>query len=197
MSLAPFVGEQVQNCRRRQRLRHDTLTRFFALHAGVLPGLLVVFLALHVAIFRKHGIHPKQEDPKKDCYFWPDQVLRDAVACLAVLAVVYVLCDDAGFLRRCEPGGSEGGSREISGAHLTAPADPANKFSACAPEWYFLFLFQFLKFFHGEDAERIGVLYIPGAAMGVLFLMPILGRWKLGHRFNVLFLVVLLLGQAT
>ncbi|MGC3972042.1 MAG: cytochrome c [Pirellulales bacterium] len=57
-----------------------------------------------------------------------------------------------------------------------------------------MFLFQFLKFFHGEDAERIGALYIPGAVMGVLFLMPILGRWKLGHRFNVLFLVILLAG---
>ncbi len=30
--------------------------------------------------------------------------------------------------------------------------------------------------------------------MGVLFLMPILGRWKLGHRFNVGFLCVVMLG---
>ena len=34
------------------------------------------------------------------------------------------------------------------------PADPSNKFSAARPEWYFLFLFQFLKFFHG----RVGIM---------------------------------------
>ena len=38
---------------------HHTLTRFFALHAGVLPALLVLVLALHLALFRKHGVtHP-------------------------------------------------------------------------------------------------------------------------------------------
>ena len=41
---------------------HHTLTRFFALHAGVLPGLLIVFLVLHVALFRRHGICYKQPD---------------------------------------------------------------------------------------------------------------------------------------
>ena len=35
---------------------HHTLTRFFALHAGVLPAALVFFLVLHVALFRRHGI---------------------------------------------------------------------------------------------------------------------------------------------
>ena len=65
-----------------------TLTRFFALHVGVLPALLVGFLVIHVALFRRHGLHAKLPSKKPDCYFWPDQVLKDAVACLAVLAVV-------------------------------------------------------------------------------------------------------------
>jgi ubiquinol-cytochrome c reductase cytochrome b subunit len=195
MSLVPFVGEQVQKLVvGGSDYGHHTLTRFFALHAGVLPGLLIAFLVLHVAIFRKHGIHPKKEDPKKDCYFWPDQVLRDAVACLAVLAVVMFCVMMPVFFGDVSWDEAKADPGAHLGAHLTAPADPANKFSAARPEWYFLFLFQFLKFFHGEDAERIGALYIPGAVMGVLFLMPILGKWKLGHRFNVLFLFVLLIG---
>lgn len=202
MSLVPFVGEPLQKLVvGGGEYGHHTLTRFFALHAGVLPALLIGFLVLHVAIFRKHGIHPKKLDPKRDCYFWPDQVLKDAVACLAVLLVV-LFCigmpvifghgDGTTFDERLAQAKADPGAH--LGAHLTAPADPSNAFSAARPEWYFLFLFQFLKFFHGEDAERIGALYIPGAVMGVLFLMPILGRWKLGHRFNVLFLVVLLAG---
>ena len=197
MSLVPVVGEHIQKLVvGGSEYGHHTLTRFFALHAGVLPGLLVMFLVMHVAIFRKHGIHPKKEDPSKDCYFWPDQVLKDAVACLAVTAVVLflvakplILGDVSMETVKQDPGAH-------LGAHMTAPADPSNKFSAARPEWYFLFLFQFLKFFHGESAERWGAIYIPGILMGVLFLMPLIGRWKLGHRFNVAFLFIVMLGAA-
>lgn len=195
MSLVPVVGEMLQKVVvGGSEYGHHTLTRFFALHAGLLPLLLIVFLVLHVAIFRKHGIHAKKRDISKDCYFWPDQVLRDAVACLAVLAVVLACVAWPVISGHVDMETAKADPGAHLGAHLTAPADPANKFSAARPEWYFLFLFQFLKFFHGEDAERWGALYIPGIVMGVLFLMPILGRWKLGHRFNVLFLFVLLIG---
>jgi ubiquinol-cytochrome c reductase cytochrome b subunit len=153
---------------------HHTLTRFFAMHAGVLPAALVGLLVVHVALFRKHGIHATKPDAKPATTFWPDQVLRDAVACLAVLAVVLGLV-------------------VWKGAELGAPADPASPYSAARPEWYFLFLFQFLKYFTGST-EAIGAIYAPGLVMAVLFLMPIIGRWKLGHRFNILFLCVLLLG---
>ena len=195
MSLVPVIGEHVQKLVvGGSEYGHHTLTRFFALHAGVLPALMVGFLALHIAIFRKHGIHPKKEDPRKDCYFWPDQVLKDAVACLAVLCAVLFLIGMPVFLGQIDVETAKADPGAHLGAHLTAPADPSNKFSAARPEWYFLFLFQFLKFFHGEGDERLGAIYIPGAVMGVLFLMPIVGRWKLGHRFNVLFLFVLMLG---
>ncbi|HMP04886.1 MAG TPA: cytochrome b N-terminal domain-containing protein, partial [Lacipirellulaceae bacterium] len=33
---------------------HHTLTRFFALHVGVLPGLMMVLLAVHIGLFRRH-----------------------------------------------------------------------------------------------------------------------------------------------
>ena len=81
------------------------------------------------------------------------------------------------------------------GAELGAPADPANPYSAARPEWYFLFLFQFLKYFHGET-EVFGAIVIPGLVMGMLFLMPLIGRWKLGHGFNVGLLAVLGIGVA-
>ena len=70
---------------------HHTLTRFFALHAGVLPASLVALVVGHIYLFRKHGIHVKEPRPKRDSYFWPDQVLKDAIACLAVLLAVVIL----------------------------------------------------------------------------------------------------------
>src|SRR5205814_8645997 len=65
---------------------HHTLTRFFALHAGVLPGAIIALLVGHIYLFRRHGLTAKEPRRRPDAAFWPDQVLKDAVACLAVLA---------------------------------------------------------------------------------------------------------------
>ncbi|HUY88711.1 MAG TPA: cytochrome b N-terminal domain-containing protein [Pirellulales bacterium] len=192
MGIVPVVGPSVQKLVvGGVDYGHHTLTRFFALHAGVLPALLVGFLVLHVAMFRKHGIHAAKHD-RPDATFWPDQVLKDAVACLAVLAVVLF------FAIRPALSGSHGEAPlgDYLGAELGAPADPSNEYSAARPEWYFLFLFQFLKLFEGlgEQGELVGAIVVPGAVMGLLALMPIVGRWKLGHRFNIGLLVCLLIG---
>ena len=37
-------------------------------------------------------------------------------------------------------------------------------------------------------------IIVPGVLLGVLAVMPFIGNWRLGHRFNVAFLLVLLLG---
>ena len=172
---------------------HHTLTRFFALHAGFLPGTLIAFLVVHLTLFRKHGLCAKQPLKKPDCMFWPDQVLKDVVAMLAVLAVVMgvILLPAVRAMlegRPVVPG-------EL-GAELGAPADPSQPYAAARPEWYFLFLFQFLKVFEGWGAngEFLGAIVVPGVVLGMMFLMPFFGRWNLGHRFNVLFTLAILVG---
>ncbi|MDZ4657368.1 MAG: cytochrome b N-terminal domain-containing protein [Bythopirellula sp.] len=156
---------------------HLTLTRFLALHAGVLPGLLIAMLVPHLLLFRRHGLHVKDPQHAPDTTFWPDQVLKDSVAALGVLVTVLMFAVYGG------------------GAELTAPADPSNPFNAARPEWYFLFLFQFLKWFPGE-LEVWGAFVIPGVVVSVLFLMPWIGRSRAGHKFNVGLLVVVLGGIA-
>src|SRR5262249_6628382 len=59
----------------------------------------------------------------------------------------------------------------------------------------FLFLFQFLKYFPGRT-EIIGAIIIPSVLLLVVFLMPVVGRWRLGHRFNVGFTGAILIGAA-
>ncbi len=164
---------------------HHTLTRFFALHAGVLPGLIVAVIVGHVYLFRRHGLTPKQPLRRRDAAFWPDQVLKDAVACLAVLAAVLFLIVRPRLFSADAP----------LGAELGAPADGSEAYSAARPEWYFLFLFQFLKYFPGER-EVWGAIVIPSVAMFGIFLMPFFGQWKLGHRFNVGSVCALLLGAS-
>jgi ubiquinol-cytochrome c reductase cytochrome b subunit len=172
---------------------HHTLTRFFALHAGFLPATLVLFLVVHLALFRRHGLCAKRPLAAPDAMFWPDQVLKDAVAMLAVMAVVLgVILVPA--LRTMAAGGAVDWGHV--GAELGAPADPSQPYAAARPEWYFLFLFQFLKVFEGWGAsgEFLGAIVVPGLVMAAMFLMPIVGRWRLGHRFNVAFTLALLAG---
>ena len=154
---------------------HHTLSRFFALHAGFIPGAIIALIVAHVYLFRRHGLTAREPRRKPDAPFWPDQVFKDLVACLAVLAVILF------FVLRHR------------GAPLGAPADPSEPFSAARPDWHFLFLFQFLKYFPGS-ATVWGAIVIPGLFMLVVMAFPFIGRWRLGHRFNVGFLCVMLLG---
>jgi ubiquinol-cytochrome c reductase cytochrome b subunit len=175
VGITPFIGTQLQSViMGGSDYGHHTLTRFFALHAGVLPGLIIILIAGHIYLFRRHGITAKQPLRRRDEKFWPEQVLKDVVACLAVLATVLFLI-------------------AWKGAELGAPADPAEPYNAARPDWYFLFLFQFLKYFPGSS-EIWGAIIIPSAVIVVIALMPFIGRWKLGHRFNVGFLWVLVVG---
>jgi quinol-cytochrome oxidoreductase complex cytochrome b subunit/mono/diheme cytochrome c family protein len=185
MGSVPVVGPYVQRLAiGGTEYGHHTLTRFFALHAGLLPLLMILLTFVHVALFRKHGLTYKQPKRGADATFWVDQVLRDAVACLAVLATVLFLVS---WPRLTGKG--------YWGAELSAPADPSSAFSAARPEWYFLFLFQFLKLpaFAGHN-EVYGAVVIPGIVFLVMALMPITGRLRVGHWFNVAFTTLLFTG---
>ena len=58
---------------------------------------------------------------------------------------------------------------------LEAPADPADADFIPRPEWYFLGLFQLLKYFPGR-LEVVGALVLPGLAVTLLALLPWIDR---------------------
>jgi ubiquinol-cytochrome c reductase cytochrome b subunit len=176
--MTPFVGVGLQQALvGGSEYGHHTLTRFFALHAGVLPATLVLLLVGHVYLFRRFGVTVREPVPEnaKDAHFWPEQVLRDGVAALAVMAAVLALVLWTG------------------GAHLGAPADPTEPYAAARPDWYFMFLFQWLKYFPA-GWEVVGAQIVPGLLVGLVAAMPIVGRWRLGHRFNLGVAASLLVG---
>ena len=156
---------------------HQTLTRFFCMHAGVLPAAMVLLIIGHVALFRRHGLTVRLPKRGPDAMFWPDQVLKDAIACLVVLlgALALVVW--------------------FEGAELGAPANPAEPYSAARPDWYFMSLFQLLKYFEGERLIW-GSLIIPGIVFLIFMLMPFLGRWRVGHFLNLFILFTGLAGFA-
>jgi mono/diheme cytochrome c family protein len=96
------------------------------------------------------------EEKERGVPFFPDIIFKDAVVSFIVFLILIGL---AYFI----------------GAPLEARANPADTFYTPRPEWYFLFLFQLLKYFPGK-LEVVGVVLIPTIAIIVLFLLPILDR---------------------
>lgn len=117
-----------------------------------------------------------QQAKKKGVPFFPNIVFKDIVISLVVFIALVAL---ASFL----------------GAPLEERADPADTTYNPKPEWYFLFLFQLLKYFPGE-LEIIGVVVIPTLAIILLIILPFLDRSSKRHYFNrpVVILATALIG---
>jgi quinol-cytochrome oxidoreductase complex cytochrome b subunit len=215
VSTVPHIGDWLQNVIvGGSEYGTATLTRFYGLHVAILPILLVLLLIGHLALFRRHGItyagYPRKQ--RKDGWFWPDQVFRDTLACLVVLGVMlFLVFNGHGLPVQPHDGTAENTSPDAGaedfytywakagqrglGANLDAPATKARSYEA-RPEWYFLFLFQTLKYFEGggELSTIIGSLVIPGAVTLVLFLLPLLGFGKMrpfGHVVGVVVVIAL------
>ncbi|MGZ8754934.1 MAG: c-type cytochrome, partial [Acidimicrobiia bacterium] len=101
---------------------------------------------------RQEYLRKYEEEKKKGVPFWPDVIFKDVlVAFLVFLALVAL----AYFV----------------GASLEEIADPSDTNYTPRPEWYFLFLFQLLKFFPG-NLEVVGVIVLPVIALVFLVLLP-------------------------
>jgi ubiquinol-cytochrome c reductase cytochrome b subunit len=143
-----------------------TFARFYAVHVLLLPPATLLLVAFHVYLVRRHGITPAPGDearPKKR--FFPGQVFKDTVAIFIAFAVLVTL---AVTVR----------------VPLERLADPTDTSYIPRPDWYFLFLFQTLKFFEGS-LEVLGSVVLPTLAIGALFLLPFIDRRpavRLGQR---------------
>lgn len=84
------------------------------------------------------------------------------------------------------------------GVPVEPRADPSDTAYIPRPEWYFLFLFEMLKFFPG-NLEWLGTAVIPGAAVLALFLLPFFDRNPARHiskrKFAVIFMSVVVVGM--
>ena len=134
-----------------------TLTRWYSVHVIFLPAALIVLIVAHLALMRRQGIsgplRPHEGEPSA---FYPFHAARDVVAISLVLAVLATM--------------AFGGAPD-----LEPPADPTDATYIPRPEWYFLGLFQLLKYFPGR-LEVVGALIVPGIVAALLVLLPWLDR---------------------
>jgi ubiquinol-cytochrome c reductase cytochrome b subunit len=184
----PIIGGFIEGVLRGgSQLGALTLTRFFAFHVLVLPMLLMGFVAVHlflvvwqgvsvppglwdsaIARFRGPRASPKAPETEIEYHavyeefktrgrrFFPDLVVEDALVSALVILIVIAFA-------------------VLFGTPLEGQADPTNTGYVPRPEWYFLFLFELLKYFPGS-LEWVGVVVLPGLFFVFLFLLPLLDR---------------------
>ncbi|MGD8848467.1 MAG: c-type cytochrome, partial [Anaerolineales bacterium] len=102
-----------------------------------------------------------KKEKEKGVLFFPDLIFKDAIVSLAIFLILVGL---AFFV----------------GAPLEEQANPGDTSYTPRPEWYFLFLFQLLKYFPGS-LEVIGVFVLPTVFMLLLIALPFLDKGPERH----------------
>jgi ubiquinol-cytochrome c reductase cytochrome b subunit len=159
----PLVGATLANVLRGgAELGSLTLGRWFAAHVFLLPLALLVFVVAHVALMRRHGISgPMTPAGGAPLPFYPFHVVKDTLAMAAVFAALFT-------------------AALVFPAHLDEIANPADASYVPRPEWYFLSLFQLLKYVPGP-LEVVATQVVPGLVVGGLFALPFLDRARSRH----------------
>ncbi len=156
----PWLGGMILRLLRGgESLGQATLSRFYVFHIALLPTILILMISLHIHQLRFHGVAPPltQEGralAKKFIPFFPHWMVVDGTLGFVIL----LLLIGFSYVRR---------------APLEFPADPASTNFLPRPEWYFLFLFQLLKYFPGP-LEPIATAVIPAIIVGSMLVLPFL-----------------------
>ena len=147
----PFIGNDIKEILRGgDEVTDATLSRFYGIHVAILPLITTIFLVIHLFFVQKQGMHEpasfKKLSEEKKLYtpFFPNFALKDALLWIIVFNILI-------FLALIFPW------------ELGLKADPfAPAPAGIKPEWYFMFMFQTLKFIPAH------ILIIEGEILGVL-----------------------------
>lgn len=164
----PLIGPPIANLLRGGlEVGEQTVQRFFALHAVVLPMLFLPLLGLHLWLVQKHGnAAPPAEEAKpaaerKSTPFFPNFLAKDLAMWLITLNVIAILA-------------------ALFPWQLGPPADSlASAPIGIHPEWYFMSQFQTLKIV-GKLVPGLG-----GEALGMILFTTGLLFWFLIPLYDV------------
>jgi len=139
-----------------------TLSRFYSVHMLILPLFMAILVVIHIYLLRLHDMagHWREDHPGKSRKhpFFPHSMFKDSVVFTVVFSLILLL---AIFV-----------PPELE--KIAGTLDPSY---LPRPEWYFMWLFQLLKYFEGKF-EAVGSLVIPGIGFLLLLFLPFLSRSK-------------------
>ena len=146
--VVPVVGKPLMIfLRGGEEVTGATLSRFFGFHVALFPGIFTGLLVVHLLLVQRQGMSEplglEEEKDRKTMPFFPNFMLRDVLLWLIVLNVLAIL---AVFFPW----------------ELGRKADPfASAPAGIRPEWYFLFMFQSLKYVPPR------ILFLDGEVLGI------------------------------
>src|SRR2546428_75845 len=154
-------------------------------HAHTTVAYIFVLVAMHVYSFRKAGAAgPVTEDPVSPKLptkpFYPKQLVMDMGFAMLIIVAL-------GVLAYAWP------------AELGPKADPSDTQFLPRPEWYYIPVFQYLKYWHGSTAV-LGLLVIPGILGLLLVGLPFFDHslerrpWKRPISVGLFTIILLSLG---
>jgi len=155
LSEVPWVGNGLKRLLRGgTEMGTLTLSRFFVLHVFLIPASIFALVAIHVYAFRKAGAAgPIGEDPESPKLpserFYPKQLVMDMGFAMLIIVALGVLA-------------------YFWPTELGPKADPSDTQFLPRPEWYYIPIFQYLKYWHGSTSV-LGILVIP-AMVGLLLI---------------------------
>ncbi|HUO57559.1 MAG TPA: cytochrome b N-terminal domain-containing protein [bacterium] len=179
-----FGGALAKIMRGGQDLGAVTLARFYAIHVLVFPFLALLFMGVHLFLVVWHGISapPERDSALGDRRdhdwkahlnarylelkaqgksFWPYIIFKDTVAITVVFLIVM-------------------GLAIWKGVELEDLANPTDTTYNPRPEWYFLSVFQLLKYFPGKW-EAFGIVILPLIVVTALVALPFYDRGPRRH----------------
>jgi len=164
----PFVGEFLKTLMRGgTAVGGETLSRFFVVHVIILPWALFFLIAIHLFLVRYQGVatmdrvdEEKKVKKSEGIPFFPTHVLKEGIVFFVLLGILITLSIIAPF-------------------ELGEKADPLTTPHAIKPEWYFLPMYQVLKYF-----PKLTGIFIVSLAPLLLFIWPFLDRSKERNPFK-------------
>jgi quinol-cytochrome oxidoreductase complex cytochrome b subunit len=130
----PFVGGFIKQMLLGGDTYNDrTLSRFYIVHAAILPATIFLLVIVHIAFIRMHGVtelREQSEPPDQPRYFnfFPDHLLTELAIGLVLMILLSVLAT-------------------IFPAMMGPKADPLTTPEEIKPEWWFYVSFRWLKMF--------------------------------------------------
>jgi len=123
----PIIGKAIfLFLRGGEEVTANTLTRFFYVHVGILPVILLFLIFIHIFILRLHGVSEPEGFPKGYYTFYPEHFYKITIATLFLLTLLSTLT-------------------VIFPPGLGIQADPTVTPPHIKPEWYFFPVYRFLK----------------------------------------------------
>lgn len=158
-SAVPLVGDTIKQLLLGGAAYNEhTLSRFYILHAAILPATITLLIIVHIVFIRLHGVtelrfEDEPADQPRHFNFFPDHLLTEVTIGLVLMLILSALAT-------------------LFPAEMGPRANPLVTPEVIKPEWWFYVSFRWLKLFSLTFA-----VLSTGFIVAAMYLWPWIDKW--------------------